>query len=63
MKKLQLCVVSGATLASLALTLCMALGPAAPLAKAQWASGTWDDVEKTCTCPTWYNGCKCVISQ
>lgn len=64
MKTIQLGLFSAGTLASVALTLFMALGPVAPPAKAQtWSTGTWSSADKTCTCPTFYAGCKCVISQ
>ncbi len=53
---------SGLALASLALTLAIALGPGAQKASADIImSGQWDPTYLACTCPLTYAGCFCII--
>jgi hypothetical protein len=51
----------GLSLTALALSLLLALGAIAPAALASWSTGTWDSGNQTCTCPTFFAGCKCVV--
>lgn len=58
-KNLVAAICATASLSTLALALALLLSPS--LARANYATGTWDPNTTDCSCPTWYNGCKCVV--
>lgn len=60
-RRLRAGVFGGSAIATLAVALLVALSPGKAFASpSTWATGTWNAGEATCTCPTYYAGCKCV---